>query len=238
MTSAVGSSVAVQGVQPNSVTTPQMIQKAKDALMDFLKGEDFEQLAGSRIAFYQALKKPESPLGFIFREIIQQAEGAGYIGKDAGVVFFADDIDQEKFTAEVAQEMIAWIEENENVEIAPPAAEKVAQAKEKLLLFIHSDAFAALSLNVPDEFDAEFEEIVGSLANFKKLVSEIRERAEDEESAYLVNQDDLPGYAKLFDTIIRNGVDQHLLDGDVAETYFNPKMDQLRLIEAILKELG
>lgn len=240
MASAVGQSVLVQAAQASAVTTPEMLRKAKEDLLAFFKGDGFEPALGSRSTFKDALVglrdgSPADAAAFL-ATLIDECDDEGHFDKNVADVYFAEDVDQVAFVQDVIPQMIAFVEEYEQVHGAPvaPTAEEVAGAKDLLLSFILSNGFGEFSLTCEDEF----QEVVGSLAKFKELLATIKARAGDELEAFLVNHEDCPGYAKLFDMLIRDAVEQQLLDQRVSAIYFNPKMDTLRFIEAVLNDLG
>lgn len=222
MASPVGQSVLIQAAEPSDVTTPEMLQKAKDDLMAFFKSDAFEPNMGSRSTFKDALVRVQNDglpaLAAFLATLIDQAEEEGHVAESVANAYFDQDVDQLAFAEDVVPQMIAFVEGQEQIHGAPaaPTEYEVAEAKAALVQFIRSD---------------KLEELAGSFAA-------IEARSDNEFDAFLVNRKDCPGYAKLFDTLIRDAVDQGRLDKAVGATYFNPKMDTLGFIQAVLSELG
>lgn len=215
----------------------QQIQQAKADFMAFIKTPDFEPLAGNLIDFKDALVKINSEwknnpklafahgTGLIFSELFQNADDTGHL-KSAAQVFFAEDIDQVPFVADLVKQVIASVGEQEAAdgELIDASNESVAQAREELMTFIKSDDFLAASGS--------------SLADFKKKLLEVKRLAKgDHMTAFVVDHKDCPGYSHLFRELIKKAEEDTFLSEKVSAIVFAPKFDEIKFIESIVNEI-
>lgn len=202
---------------PRVIVSDADIAQAKQDFMAFFGSDAFVDIAGTALDFaklleliYQTARNdPEEAFeesGAMFSDLLQQAESNGHL---TGVVevFFSENFNQVAFVDDLAWQIMANVQKEEEEEgIAPPVSpELIAAAKNELEEFIRSENFVEAARCNRDQF--------------KRKLADARK--------------DAKAVSKLYSDLIRDAEKAWLISGHVGCVFFSPRFDQRAFIHSL-----